>query len=1312
MTLSARFGVVHRLSILLGCIWALLALAAPTAGHAQTTSATLTGIVVDPEKAIIPGASVTVVNETTKFKRSTTANSAGVFNFTALDSGDYDLTISNKGFAGLHITKIHLNPGDTRSLENLVLKVGEVNEVVNVNAEYLNNAEDTGARSSLITAEDLQKLSLQGRDVTELLKILPGAAIGPGGYNGSNSGNGPGNAPYDSSNVQIGGAAGSYSMSGSPTNGVSITSDGANLTDPGSYSGGLQTVNSENTQEVKVSQSNFGADTANGPLVINAVGKVGGQQYHGEIYAYGRAYQANATDSFAKEIFQAADPNYQTDFGALGQPKPQDRFIYPGGQIGGPVRIPGTDFNHNKKLTFFVSGEDYAQRNTYAYGNVGNAFQTALVPTAAMRMGDFSPAQLAKYLPPGTTICPAGAVCGTYPVGPGSPQGLPAGSPFSSQVTANIAEVPISSFTGQPITCTGQPGDCLTPYLDPGAKAIFKTMPLPNLAGGNTIATPGGGGFNYLHVNLVPNNFWQTYAKVEYAASEKEKLNVVYSAQMGNTIVPQAIGYFASASSGGLTTPGGGSLQNTHTQSGSMNLTSILSPSLTNEAYLGVTYNDHYNSPYNGSQLFDSAIGFPYTGAYNNGDKQFPTSQDYGFNGLPLNIFPDYSFGPLYTKTLVPTGGDNLTKTIRTHTIKVGVDIERPQINDFQSNGAYPTQGSFAGNYYTTPTFYLPGAPTGGYHSSCYSTTNNVYCYPANQLANFAMGVFDSYSQANELAHLKLYNWTNSFYGQDDWKARKNLNITVGLRLEHLGRWTDTHGIGAAVFSPALYATDGLGSAQDPLPGFRWHAIDSSVPLGGFPTRALFYAPRAGFSWQPYHSDKTVVSGGWGQFRFHEGEGDAEQYLQFPAGVRNYSVQNPNNQAGLLFSYVDSLNLSPDPTKQSSTFSNLSTGSYTTNTGAIGLDPTDTQSPLTTNYSLTVTQAMQSDLVFSIAYVGNKSQYLLNDGSNEGTPVNDNINALPVGALFTPDPNPQSNYYGLTYTASGLGGFGTGDGNAVENDWRPYRLYGELQVTSHKLYANYNSLQVTLDRTKGIATFHVNYTFSKTLGVRGSFFNGVAGDSFNPHNNYGPLSYDRSQILNISYFLNFSTVYHGNRVIRGIVNGFQVSGYTGVQSGPNVQANNYATNFGISGTSPQVGNQTAYPINSVTYLGTPDVQLQPTILCSPTSNLAKKQYMNGACFGLPAQGGANGVFNFPYIHGPAYYDSDVTLIRGINLSEGKSLELRAAAFNALNQKLNTFTGKAAGETQLEFPYGSNPFFGDTAYTVGRRVMEFAVKLKF
>ncbi len=385
--------------------------------------------------------------------------------------------------------------------------------MINVSAESQNGVNDSGERSSLITAATIEKLTLQGREVTELLKILPGSAISTG-----NAGNqsAVSNSAFDNSNTQIGGAASGYSMSGSPTNGVSIRSGGANLTDPGTYSGGLQNINPDSTAEVKVEQQNFGADTANGPLVINAVGKSGGVDYHGSLYVNARDGALNATDAFSRNPL-------------INLAKPSDRYVYPGGTFGGPIKIPGTNFNHSKKLTFFVSGEDLAQRNTYAYGNVSSALQTALVPTAAMRKGDFSLAQLQKYLPPGSPICAYNYAANCT----GGANAAPGTQAVQSTTYANISVVPISGPLGQAISCNGNTGsDCLSPYLDAGAVAQLNSFPLPNTPNGQTTA----GGFNYSNVNLVNNNLWQARGRLDFKPSERNTFSLTYNVEMGTPL--------------------------------------------------------------------------------------------------------------------------------------------------------------------------------------------------------------------------------------------------------------------------------------------------------------------------------------------------------------------------------------------------------------------------------------------------------------------------------------------------------------------------------------------------------------------------------------------------------------------------------------------------------------------------------------------------------------------------------------------------------------------------------------------------------
>src|ERR1035441_9551129 len=95
---------------------------------------------------------------------------------------------------------------------------------------------------------------------------------------------------------------------------------------------GLATVNPEMTQEVQVETSAFGADTANGPNVINTTGKSGGEHYHGEAYFDARNDALNAND-------------WQDNH--TGHPKAGAVYYYPGGSVCG--RVPGT----HKKVFFF-----------------------------------------------------------------------------------------------------------------------------------------------------------------------------------------------------------------------------------------------------------------------------------------------------------------------------------------------------------------------------------------------------------------------------------------------------------------------------------------------------------------------------------------------------------------------------------------------------------------------------------------------------------------------------------------------------------------------------------------------------------------------------------------------------------------------------------------------------------------------------------------------------------------------------------------------------------------------------------------------
>ena len=298
-----------------------------------------------------------------------------MFSFSGVPTGTYDVSITAPGFRSYEQNGVHLDPGDQRSVRDIHMSPGGATEAVEVTSAGDAINLDSGEQSSLISADEIQHLSVEGRDVTELFKILPGFGISQGG------GGSVDNRAYDPSQVSVNGALGSYAANGTPLNGVGLLSDGADVTDPGNFGAAVQNINYEQVAEVKVQTSSFTADGARGPIVINAVGKSGGSSYHGSLYTYARTSQLNSTDWIA---------NY------TGQQKPPDRQVYPGFTFGGPLAIPGVPINKSKRLTFFVGAEQYAQKNAYAYGGASGAVLTALVPTAGMRTGDFSLAQFSS----------------------------------------------------------------------------------------------------------------------------------------------------------------------------------------------------------------------------------------------------------------------------------------------------------------------------------------------------------------------------------------------------------------------------------------------------------------------------------------------------------------------------------------------------------------------------------------------------------------------------------------------------------------------------------------------------------------------------------------------------------------------------------------------------------------------------------------------------------------------------------------------------------------------------------------------------
>jgi hypothetical protein len=1226
---------------------------------AQVISGTISGTVQDSTGAIIPNASVVLTNQATGDHRTSTSSSSGLFSFTGLPSGDFSLSVTEPGFRVFTEKGIHLDPGDSRDLTNLKLQTGEANTVVTVQAQsYI--PLDTGENSHLITAEQIQHLSVEGRDVTELLKTLPGFAIASQNNTNVN------NAAPDASQVSSGGLIGSYSANGNLGTGNSLKLDGANITDPGSNNLALQTVNYDEVAEVKVETSNFGPDISQGPVVVSAVTKSGTNQFHGSLYAYARTYQLDSSDALN---------------GPTGQMKAPDREVYPGGTLGGPVLIPGTHFNHNRALTFFVGGEDYAQRNVYAYGSSGSALVHALVPTPAMRGGDFSAAALQNYLGP---------------------------SLYNNSAYTNVATVPTyakGDTAGMPTLVNGQLPLSLQ---DPGFKYIMSTYPIPNNV--PTATNP----YNWQSVDYINNDLYQAIARVDLAISQRNHFFARYGVQRGSSGEPAAIFY----NPNGVNTPGGGK-SSLNSEAAAASLTTIITSTLTNQVFANLVYLNLQFSSNDPSAL----TGFPYQGAFANGRHPLPELGAYnspaGSGGLPLSIIPDYTLGPIFTHKFDPEAGDNVTKVWGRHTSSFGVYGERTTNNQTSNN--VPTNGQIT-NY------FLPGAgqpladlPLPG------QSTGTSYTMSGNYVTDELEGFVGGYSQQNILPDVNLYFWNIAFFANDSWKMTPRVTVNVGSRFEHLGLWNDAYGNGVVVFNPALIAS---GVANSPYPGFLWHSIAPSIPKSGNNSYPLFVEPRLGVAWDIRGTGRTVLRGGWGEYRGHDSWNDTSPAVGLTQHATTVSYA------------ASSLNAISHQNVSTASGSLPNVSSFMTTGTVNGTTNGDREEPLTDTYSVNLSQVLPSHMILELSYVGNNSRFLINGGSTQPVAL-DNVNAIPIGGLYKPDPDTASPNFGKILTPTGTNTGATnqsttaGAASAQQvNEYRPLNTpqvqYSAINVTNHNLFANYNGLQVGIGRQTGRVLFNVNYTFSKALGVRGAGANnanGLPGNPFNIYNNYGSETFDRRHIFNASYTFSVGNPVH-NRFIGELANGWELSGITNFQTGgdisaittPNLSPSGTIGPINLPNVTPTTANPNTISVSNTVYLGTPDVNLQPTVICGPRSGRSKGQLINPSCFGLP-DFLHNGPYQLPFLAEPAFFNSDLSAQKSFQIVHEQAIQFRISAFNFLNHPLNTISNSFNNQYQLNFTNpngstfvqnGSNSSlgFGTDPYKTGRRIIELMAKYSF
>jgi hypothetical protein len=307
LQMNPKVAKVLVLSLVLGLLFSV-----PL--RAQVVGATLSGTITDPRGGAIPGAKVSAKNLATGASTSTTTNATGAFSIANLNPADYEVSSSAAGFSTVQ-TRVTLTVGAKQEV-NLVLKVGQLTEIVEVTGAAPTVETTNSTLSAEVDSTTMRELPLNGRDWASLATLQPGVAsvrtqevitqVGAVGRGLGSQMSIDGNRPTQNTYRLNGLIVNDYSNAG-----------------PGNVLGGNLGVDA--IQEFSVITSNYSAEygyTSGG--VVNAVTKSGTNQFHGSVFEFIRN---SALD--AKNFFENSPINL---------PKAEFRRNQFGGSGGGPIK--------------------------------------------------------------------------------------------------------------------------------------------------------------------------------------------------------------------------------------------------------------------------------------------------------------------------------------------------------------------------------------------------------------------------------------------------------------------------------------------------------------------------------------------------------------------------------------------------------------------------------------------------------------------------------------------------------------------------------------------------------------------------------------------------------------------------------------------------------------------------------------------------------------------------------------------------------------------------------------------------------------
>jgi hypothetical protein len=320
-------------------LFLLLILSMVQLAQGQTFRGGIAGTVADSTGAVVAGAKISLTGVDTGSKRETVSTSAGDYSFQDLPLGNYDITVEAQGFSTTKIDKIAVRPGQVYSLD-VKVTVASAAQQVEVNAAAATLDTESSTNNSVVNETAVANIPLNGRDFTQLVKIVPG-------YNGAGSING---ARTNQNNYQIDGA---------DNNDIWQNGAAANQAGVNGIAGVTLPIDSIDQFNVQ-SNGNAEAGRNSGSLISLAI-KTGTNQFHGGAYYFNR-----------NEYFASQNPFLTT------AKKSELRNIQWGADVGGPIIKDKLFFFVNyERQRFVIANTAPATEPTTAYVQAGTALLTA-----------------------------------------------------------------------------------------------------------------------------------------------------------------------------------------------------------------------------------------------------------------------------------------------------------------------------------------------------------------------------------------------------------------------------------------------------------------------------------------------------------------------------------------------------------------------------------------------------------------------------------------------------------------------------------------------------------------------------------------------------------------------------------------------------------------------------------------------------------------------------------------------------------------------------------------------------------------------